>query len=557
MAEYKNSGLDRKSLAEIKSKRLEEALSAYTPEQTKETVSKLLEAYTDDGKNYFGAGARDTTLYFADDEYIREIEKEKAASAEKAASEDSGEPEKEKNSFVGKLHKLTSFITASDEIRAEEEPAEKSEPEKPLPGIREVPISELGAHAEERPAEKLEPEEKPEPEEKEQEAEAETAEAPKEAETLSSAYDEAAAELEKQTAEALEGLAADNINIPQDETDKQSAEPLKAKKAEAEPKPEEPEEKSEQSASDKPEYEPTIVIKPVKPEDIEKAEKTEEDTEEMRREFFDNEIEVDEVPRRRRKHTEPAPEPEEVKEPEPEYEDEEYADDEYEDDYDDDEYEDDIEEKKGKFGGFFSRKKKDDFYDDDDEYDDEDFDDEYYDDDDEYDEGIFTVGRVINILVIIALICSTAFFAASNYTNSKKLESANTQINELNNGNAAGGADEQINQLKAQIDTLTAENARLKSGGTQTGTTPASGTTPTTPASTTISGTAPADESDSSDSSSSASGSTYTIKAGDTGSKICNAVYGQYTPELWEKILSANNMTTSTVYHPGDVLQIP
>ena len=76
MAEYKNSGLDRKSLAEIKSKRLEEALSAYTPEQTKETVSKLLEAYTDDGKNYFGAGARDTTLYFADDEYIREIEKE-------------------------------------------------------------------------------------------------------------------------------------------------------------------------------------------------------------------------------------------------------------------------------------------------------------------------------------------------------------------------------------------------------------------------------------------------------------------------------------------------
>ena len=42
MAEYKNSGLDRKSLAEIKSKRLEEALSAYTPEQTKETVKIIL-----------------------------------------------------------------------------------------------------------------------------------------------------------------------------------------------------------------------------------------------------------------------------------------------------------------------------------------------------------------------------------------------------------------------------------------------------------------------------------------------------------------------------------
>ena len=405
--------------------------------------------------------------------------------------------------------------------------------------------------------------EKEEPAPEAEKAEAEKAETEKvETEKVvpkakTSAYDEAAAEIEKQTAEALESLAADNINIPQDETDKQSAEPVQAKEAEAEPKPEKPDEKSEQSAPDKPEYEPTIVLKPVKAEDIKKAEKTEEDAEDMRREFFDNEIEVDEVPRRRRKHTQPAPEPEEVKEPEPEYEDEDYDDDEYEDDYEDDEYEDDFEEKKSKFGGFFSRKKKDDFYDDD-EYDDEDFDDdEYYDDDDEYEEGIFTVGRIINILVIIALICSTAFFAASNYTNSKKLESANTQINELNNGNAAGGADEQINQLKAQIDTLTAENARLKSGGTQTGTTPASGTTPSTPASTTISGTAPADDSDSSDSSSSASGSTYTIKAGDTGSKICNAVYGQYTPELWEKILSANNMTTSTVYHPGDVLQIP
>lgn len=556
MAEYKNGGLDRKTLAEKKSKRLEEALSAYTSEQTKETVSKLLEAYTDDGKNYFGAGTRDTTLYFADDEYIREIEKEKTAAAQATEAENSDEPDKEKNSFVGKLHKLTSFITAGEDESGEE--TEQKEPERHHIDSREIPISELGVRNEDKAeAENKEPEEAEPKEEKPG--------------TTAQVYEEAAAEIEEQTAQALESLVkAENENIPQSEAEVQNdipAEDTKEEPEKAEPARESESAQAEkqgaaaqeaESTSEEAEYEPTIVIKPIKPDNTEKAEKTEEDTKDMRREFFDNEIEVDEVPRRRRKHTEPAPEVREVKEPESEYEE---AEEDFEDDYDDDEYEDDVEEKKSKFGGFFGRKKKDDFYDD--EYDDDDeFDDEYYDDDEYEEEGIFTIGRVLNILVIVALICSTAFFAASNYTNSKKLESANTQINELNNGNAAGGTDEQINQLKAQIDTLTAENERLKSGGTQqTGTTPSStgivsSPTSTTPASTTISGTAPADDTDSS-STSSASGSTYTIKAGDTGSKICNAVYGQYTPELWDKILSANGMTTSTVYHPGDVLQIP
>ncbi len=53
------------------------------------------------------------------------------------------------------------------------------------------------------------------------------------------------------------------------------------------------------------------------------------------------------------------------------------------------------------------------------------------------------------------------------------------------------------------------------------------------------------------------SGDTYTIKDGDTGSKICQAIYGKYTPELWEKILSANDMTSSSQYYPGDELKIP
>ncbi len=299
-----------------------------------------------------------------------------------------------------------------------------------------------------------------------------------------------------------------------------------------------------------PEPEPTIIITPVKAEDIKEQASTEEDTKEMRREFFDNEIEVDEVPRRRRKLDEVENETvsEEKNVPETDTEDMDDA------DYDDD-FEEDEKEKKNKFGSFFKRKKKDDPFDD--EFDDEFDDDDYYDDDDDddyYDEGSFTFKKVLNVIVIIALICSTAFFAASNYTNTKKLESANTQINELNNGNGSN-SDEQINELKAKVDELTAENERLKSSAS----TPSNTSEPQTAAaasntgSTTISGTAPADE----NSSSTGSGTTYTIKAGDTGSKICNAVYGQYTEELWQKILAANGMTTSTVYHPGDVLQIP
>lgn len=53
------------------------------------------------------------------------------------------------------------------------------------------------------------------------------------------------------------------------------------------------------------------------------------------------------------------------------------------------------------------------------------------------------------------------------------------------------------------------------------------------------------------------SGDTYIVKEGDTGSDICNKVYGEYKEELWEKLLAANGMTASSSYHPGDELKIP
>lgn len=476
MAQYKNSGLDSKSLAEKKSKRLEEALSAYTPEQTKQTVSKLLEKFVDEGsKNYFGAGNRDTTLYFADDDYIREIEKEKAKDKEKPHHKE------EKSSVVDKLHKLTSILPKAEHNDKAEEPEEEE------------------AAAEEKPVETLEPV-------REEESE------------VTAPEEETAAE-EPQTIE----------EEPQEDTEKQ--EEISA----AEVK-----EADESKKAEMPEPEPTIVITPVKAEASEK-----EDTEEMRREFFDDEVEVEAVPRRRRKQAEaPA---EEKAAPEIKIDDVENED--YEEDFEEEE------EKKSKFGNFFKRKNSDPF-EDDDEFDDDEFDDDYFDDEyDDYDEGGSVFKKVLNAVVIIALVCSTAFFAASNYSNIKKLESANTQINELNNG-TSGGSDEEINALKAKVDELTAENERLKNGGTTSNTNssePASvASGSTSSGSTTITGTAPSDEG-----SSSSSGSTYTIKAGDTGSKICKAVYGQYTEEAWQKILEANGMTASSVYHPGDVLQIP
>ncbi len=477
MAQYKNSGLDSKSLAEKKSKRLEEALSAYTPEQTKQTVSKLLEDYVDEsGKNYFGAGNRDTTLYFADDDYIREIEKEKAKDSEKEHH-----PKEEKVSVVDKLHKLTSILPKAEHHNNIEEPLDKKAVTEEIPTES---VSEDGAYEEEIKSAKTE-------------------------DIVENIKEKTVQEKTYEDTEPQEKVSAQ---------ENQKAEEVK--KAEM------------------PEPEPTIVITPVKAEASEK-----EDTEEMRREFFDDEVEVEAVPRRRRKQAEPPAE--DKKAPEINI-----------DDVDDDDYEDNFEEeeKKSKFGNFFKRKKSDPF-EDDDEFDDDEFDDDddYYDDEyDDYDEGGSVFKKVLNAIVIIALVCSTAFFAASNYSNIKKLESANTQINELNNG-ASGSSDEEVNELKAKVDALTAENERLKNGGTANTGEPTS-TSSSGTSSTTITGTAPAGESSSTGS---ASGSTYTVKSGDNGSKICTAVYGQYTEELWQKILDANGMTTSSVYHPGDVLQIP
>jgi nucleoid-associated protein YgaU len=144
------------------------------------------------------------------------------------------------------------------------------------------------------------------------------------------------------------------------------------------------------------------------------------------------------------------------------------------------------------------------------------------------------------------------------YTYKTKFDSAASQIKEFQSQGVTQASsvenESEISSLQAQVATLKEENAKLKSSTSQAATTAASeGVTQALQ----VVGSDDTTQATTQSASSTASGKTYTVKEGDTGSKICAEVYGSYTEEGWEKILSANGMTTSTVYHPGQVLKIP
>lgn len=440
MADESKKGTYSSTLADRKSKRLESALSSYSSEETKKAVGRLLEAYMDEGgKNYFGAGRRDTTLYFADDEYIKEVDQVKS-------------------------HKKA-------DVRNEESNLHNADEEK---------ISEASAVKKEQMAEPAEA--KPE-----------------------------------------EAAVNSDPTIVIDPAQIRSAE----KEAEVGA--------SEEAEIDKP---------------------TEEETPEMK---HNDEFEEEVVTRRRRsavKKPEPEPEIEEEVEDEDEYEDDEYEDDEYEDDEyeDDDEYDD---EKGGLFSVFRKRKKKDDFEDDEEEeyedLDEYDYEDEYDDDDEYYDddeEGAVSVKKIFHIILVVLLICAVAALAAMCYSYKNNYDSARQQIEQLQ-GEGGTSTAEQINELKAQVEQLKDENAQLK-GGTADNTegssnASADNSTASTGAVRTAGGTQTADGApssvvdDTSGATSANSGGTYVVQAGDnTGIKLCTNVYGEYTPELWDKLCQAN-----------------
>ncbi len=470
MADEGKKGTYSSTLADRKSKRLESALSSYSSEETKKAVGRLLEAYMDEGgKNYFGAGRRDTTLYFADDDYIKEVDKVKPRRSAAARNN-------EEKDVHNPIPDNAEFAETSEEQTTE--PKQTKDKEKAVTSIDPTIV------------------------------------------------------IDPERIRSAEKLAEDNAKEGSDIN-----------------------------------------------------ESTEEETPEMK---HNDEFEEEVVPRRRRSAgRKPEPEPEiEENEDEIEYEDDEYDDDEYDDEeyeeyeYDDDEYDDD-EEYEEKKGGLFSVFKKnkhsyddedDEEYEDleeyDEEYDDEEYDDEY--DDDDYDESAVSVRKIFHIIFVVLLICAVAALAAMCYSYKNNYDSARQQIEQLQ-GEGGTSTAEQINELKAQVEQLKAENAQLKNGRTGGNNTEGSGSGAAGEGSAanasadaqaaggiqTADGAPSSVVDDTSGATSSNSGGTYTVQAGDnTGVKLCTNVYGQYTPELWNKLCQANGKSGSD-FVVGEEIIVP
>lgn len=292
------------------------------------------------------------------------------------------------------------------------------------------------------------------------------------------------------------------------------------------------------------------------------------------------EVEEDVIPSRRRRFIEEKKKgkkkPEEPVEEE--IDDEDLEEDEYEDDFDDTE----DKPKKGLFGLFKKKKKKDeedddDFEDDDEEieendeeaedksehndktedYDkdedlDEEDDDEDYDDfDDEYRKGSGLKKFFIGALFVILVVAVTAL-AAMCYSYKLQLDSTREQLNKMAGNNTE--------ETTAIVEDITSE---ITTQATTVATTEAVTESATTAVVSSGNNNTQAVQIVNSDGTSSnltgatASGTTYTVKSGDTGEKICKSVYGEYTKENWSKILKANNMNESSTYHPGQELIIP
>lgn len=296
------------------------------------------------------------------------------------------------------------------------------------------------------------------------------------------------------------------------------------------------------------------------------------------------EVEEDVIPSRRRRFIE---EKKKGKKNAEESVDEEIEDEDLEED---DEYEDDFEDtedkpKKGLFGLFKKKKKKDedeedDFeeddeeieedddevedesghndkdkdedYDDDEDFDDEDEEEDDYDDfDDEYRKGSGLKKFFIGALIVILVVAVTAL-AAMCYSYKSQLDSTREQLNKI-----AGNNTEETTAL---VEDITSEITTQEVTVATTEKVTESATTAVVNSGNNNTQAVQIVNSDGTSSNltgATASGTTYTVKSGDTGEKICKSVYGEYTKENWSKILKANNMNESSTYHPGQELIIP
>lgn len=176
-------------------------------------------------------------------------------------------------------------------------------------------------------------------------------------------------------------------------------------------------------------------------------------------------------------------------------------------------------------------------------YDDED------EDIDEEDDGynVINVSRdtiIIFALVIIIIIVSVSLAIRGNrYKN--QLEAAIVQIEEITNANTSSTYETELAELKAKVESLTAENEELKASG-------ASGAGAAVLSN--VEADIEASSSAETDSAESAS-DTYTVVEGDTFWKISQSVYGNGAE--YQKILDANGMNENSPLKIGQELKIP
>lgn len=156
------------------------------------------------------------------------------------------------------------------------------------------------------------------------------------------------------------------------------------------------------------------------------------------------------------------------------------------------------------------------------------------------------------LVVVLAVLCVFLFFKNKSVTS--QLNEAQNTINTQNDSIKA--KDQEISDLKAAA---AAETAPASEGGdTQDDSSAPEVEFDENGNVVNINENGSSDNDDDSDTPAEyKSGDTYTVVAGDNGTSICNKVYGEYSSELWEKLLEANGMTTSSSFHPGDELKIP
>ena len=611
MANNNNDGVANRGrlLAQERDKKLQEALKSYSSEQTRQAVGRLLEEFIDDsGKNYYAPdNSKNTTLYFADDDYIKEVEKVK--NEEKVRENNN---EEKKNSVVGWFEKrgeqLKSQANSKDEKQSSNTALENNDTQKEHDESIEdkVPINNENNKSEIDSKEVTDDVKVSLNNDDVSDKENNNENNSEYTENIINTSEH------KGNEEGFEMPSPDEIEGKDDKVFKKenpfsyrsatpirnkdenpfsysSAKPIRRDKGTEENKTEtnnpfsyhsaKPIRKSENNTESAYSYTSNDTI------DMH----TQADSMKDNSENALNNEESNEVPSSQSEPTIFASGPiitnEMLKKESPENnitgEEEEVK--KYDDDLENDnldaldDEDDDVtprrrKPKKSTFASFISKNNSDDEDDDDDfSYGDDEDDDreesEEFDDDNSkgYFKGLpMPTKKIFVIGIFVIAVCIIAVLAALCYSYKNRLDSALQQISNLSQNQTNTEASVEVESLRTQVTELSAELTKLKSESVNQNQGNVDAVEPSTTKLQIADSEEPSTESDedteettTSKKKRSSSDSTYTVKEGDTGWAICNEVYGEYSDELWEKVLQANGMTINDYFSPGDEFIIP